>query len=257
MWAQSLKNKTIIVTGASSGIGKACAVKLAQAGANLILVARRVDRLAALAAELKKDYNIECDYLACDITDIAQLKTIEQALAKYTIDVLINNAGLALGLDKLQDGNPDDWSTVIDTNIKGVLYFIKLVLPKMLTRNQGHIINVGSIAGHHTYEGGAVYCATKHAVNAISHGLRFDLFETDLRVSEIAPGLVETEFSQVRFKGDMDRANKVYADKAPLQPEDIAEIINFCITAPAHVNISDVIVWPTTQAGVGKQAIKK
>ncbi len=256
-WHQSLQNRTILISGASSGIGKACAIKFAQNGANLILLARRLDRLEQLAQELTSQYAVQCDYFRCDVTKMNDIQAIGEALGQRPIDVLINNAGLALGMDKIQHANPQDWDVMIDTNIKGLLYLTRLVLPNMLEKNYGHIINIGSISAHGVYEGGAVYCATKHAVDAISRALRLDLFGTSIRVSEVSPGLLESEFSQVRYRGDLEKADKVYANTRPLVPEDIAEIAAYCVAAPAHVNISEVIVWPTAQAGMGKLATKK
>ena len=256
-WQQSLKNKTVLITGASSGIGAAAARKFASEGANLIILARRLDRLEALKAELEKKYNINCLALKCDVSKLAEVRNLEKILQKNSVDILLNNAGLAIGTDKIQDADPLDWDTVIDTNIKGLLYLTRLVLPQMVERDAGHIINISSISAHGVYEGGAVYCASKHAVDAISRALRLDLFGTQVRVSAVAPGLLETEFSLVRFKGDADKAKKVYADLVALTAEDIAEIVVYCAVAPAHVNISEVIVWPTAQAGMGKIAAKK
>lgn len=256
-WQQSLKNKTVLITGASSGIGAAAARKFASLGANLIILARRLERLEALTTELEQQYAIRCVPIKCDVTKLAEVRALEKTLQNYTIDILLNNAGLAIGTDKLQHADPLEWDTVIDTNIKGLLYLTRQVLPQMIERDSGQIINISSISAHGVYEGGAVYCASKHAVDAISRALRLDLFGTQVRVSTISPGLIETEFSLVRFKGDADKAKSVYDYTVPLTAEDIAETIAYCATAPAHVNISEIIVWPTLQAGVGRVAAKK
>ncbi|HLF67099.1 MAG TPA: SDR family NAD(P)-dependent oxidoreductase, partial [Gammaproteobacteria bacterium] len=212
------ENKTVLITGASSGIGQACARELAREGAKLILSGRREEKLQALAAELQQTYHSTVHQLICDVQN---RDAVQQALRQLpesfqTIDVLINNAGLALGLDKMHDAQSRDWDQMIDTNIKGVLYMTEYVLPKMLARNAGHVINIGSTAGHHTYPGGSVYCATKYAVNALTKTLSQEVAGTKLRVSEIAPGMVETEFSLIRFKGDQTRAQKVYENITPL-----------------------------------------
>ncbi|MSP53607.1 MAG: SDR family NAD(P)-dependent oxidoreductase [Gammaproteobacteria bacterium] len=256
-WQQSLKNKTVLITGASSGIGAAAARKFASEGANLILLARRLDRLEALSAELEKQYHIKCLPIKCDVTKLAEVQSLEKILQKNPVDILLNNAGLAVGTEKIQDADPADWELMIDTNVKGLLYLTRLVLPKMIERDSGHIINIGSIAGHGIYEGGAVYCASKTAVDVITRSLRLDLFGTQVRVSEVSPGLIETEFSLVRYKGDAVKAKNLYDYTIPLTVEDIAEIIIYCASAPPHVNISEVVVWPTLQAGIGKVAAKK
>lgn len=256
-WQQSLKNKTVLITGASSGIGAAAARKFSSEGADLILLARRLDRLEALKAELEKKYNINCLALKCDVTKLAEVQALEKILQKKPVDILLNNAGLAVGTDKIQDADSRDWDRMIDTNIKGLLYLTRLVLPQMIERDNGHVINIGSTAAHNVYEGGAVYCLTKHAVDVITRSLRLDLFGTQIRVSMVSPGILETEFSLVRFKGDADKAKKVYSDTIPLTAEDIAELVVYCTSAPPHVNISEIIVWPTLQAGIGKVASKK
>lgn len=246
----TLNHQTILITGASSGIGAGCAKVFAQAGARLILTARRLDRLEQLAKELQQQFHTETHLLPLDVCDRSQVTASLQSLpAEWaTVDVLINNAGLSRGLDKLYEGTVQDWEEMIDTNIKGLLYMTRLIVPSMVSRGQGHIVNIGSIAGHQTYPGGAVYCASKAAVRALSDGLKLDLLGTPIRVSLIDPGMVETEFSQVRFHGDVDRAKAVYRGVTPLTAEDVAEIVLFCVTRPAHVNISDIIVLATDQA---------
>ena len=244
-----LHNQIVLITGASSGIGAACAKAFAQAGAKLILAARRFDRLQQLAEELKQ-FDAPTHLLQMDVCDRAQVETGLQSLPKEwaSIEVLINNAGLSRGLDKLHEANLQDWEEMIDTNIKGLLYVTRLVVPDMVSWGRGHIINIGSIAGHQTYPGGAVYCATKAAVRSLTEGLKLDLLGTPVRVTAVDPGMVETEFSQVRFHGDRDRAGQVYRGMTPLSPNDVAEIVLFCATRPAHVNISDIIVLATDQA---------
>ncbi len=244
------QDKIVLITGASSGIGAACARTFAAAGSRLILTARRLDRLEQLASELEQQFQTASHLLQCDVSDpsavTAALTELPEAWSQ--IDVLINNAGLSRGLEKLYQANLQDWEEMIDTNIKGLLYVTRAVVPGMVSRNSGHVVNIGSIAGHQTYPGGNVYCATKAAVRALSEGLKMDLLGTALRVSSVDPGMVETEFSEVRFHGDRDRASSVYQGVTPLTPDDIAEIVLFCVTRPAHVNISDLIVLATAQA---------
>lgn len=246
----SLKNKLVFITGASSGIGEACARQFAQHGTKLLLCARRKDVLDELAAELRKQHHVEVHTFQLDVTNHDQVKSAMTSLpAPWTdIDILINNAGLAAGLDTLQDADMRDLEAMLDTNVKGLLYITKSVLPGMLARNAGHIINLGSVAGHVVYPKGAVYCATKYAVNALSQGLRMDLFGTKIRVTSVDPGAVKTNFSVVRFKGDQQRADAVYEGMDPLTPDDIADTIVFCASRPPHVNISEVIIMPTDQA---------
>ncbi len=245
-----LKNKTVLITGASSGIGAACAEQFAKAGMNLLLCARRIEVLNDLATQLKKLHDIKIYTFQLDVGQHSEVTTklSELPIEWQTIDILINNAGLGLGLEPLQNGNPQDWDIMINTNVKGLLYVTKEILPKMIAQNSGHIINIGSIAGHQVYPNGAVYCATKHAVNALTQGLRMDLFGTNIRVSSIDPGAVETNFSTVRFKGDKQRAAAVYKGMQPLTPHDIADAVLYCATRPAHVNISEIIIMPTAQA---------
>jgi 3-hydroxy acid dehydrogenase / malonic semialdehyde reductase len=245
----SLQNKIILITGASSGIGAACAKVFADAGARLILASRRIEKLQQLATTLQ--LTSQTSYLVqLDVRDrIAVESAISTLPSQWSdIDILINNAGLSRGLDKLHEGNYSDWEEMIDTNIKGLLYLTRYVVPGMVQRGNGHIVNIGSIAGHQTYPGGNVYCATKAAVKAISEGLKQDLLGTPIRVTSVDPGMVETEFSQVRFHGDTQRAEKVYQGITPLTADDIADTIFFCATRPKHVNINEVILMPVDQS---------
>ncbi len=243
---------TVMITGASSGIGMACARIFAREGGRLILVARRAERLAQLAAALRQELGTEVLAVELDVRDRA---TVEHAISELPadwqeIDVLVNNAGLSRGLDRLPDGLPSDWEEMLDTNVKGLLWVTRAVLPGMVARDQGHVINIGSISGHQVYAGGAVYCASKHAVAAITQGLRLDLLGTRVRVSAVDPGLVETDFSLVRFHGDRERAEPVYRQYPPLQADDVAECVLFCATRPPHVAIMDLVVMPQDQASV-------
>ncbi|OGT64288.1 MAG: hypothetical protein A3J38_00255 [Gammaproteobacteria bacterium RIFCSPHIGHO2_12_FULL_45_9] len=256
-WHQVLHHKTALITGASSGIGEACAYLLAAENVNLILTARREARLVALQKALTDQYPITCDIYVNDVAKPETWGDFTQVLAEAPIDILINNAGLALGADKLQQGNPEEWDQMLDTNVKGLLYMTRHVLPHMLSQNTGHIVNLGSIAGHGVYPGGAVYCASKHAVDAISKALRFDILGTPIRVTEISPGMVETEFSVVRFRGQEDTAKTVYSGVQALSAEDIAHIILYALCAPPHVNISEIIVCPTDQAGIGTAGVHR
>jgi serine 3-dehydrogenase len=247
----AVQDQIVLITGASSGIGTACARVFAQAGAKLILSARRQERLEQLADELSKEFASHTYLLPLDVCDRA---AVESALSHLptdwsSIDILINNAGLSRGLDKLHEGSFQDWEEMIDTNIKGLLYFTRLIVPGMISRGRGHVVNLGSTAGHQTYPNGNVYCATKAAVRVISEGLKQDLLGTPVRVSSVDPGLVETEFSQVRFRGDTERAKRVYQGLTPLTPTDVADVVFFCATRPPHVNISEVLLMPTDQAG--------
>jgi len=245
-----MKDKNVLITGASSGIGLACADVLAEAGANLILLARRKDRLEELKSKLESKYNINVLAIGCDIRNFDKLsENLNNLPAKWhKIDVLINNAGKALGLSKIQDGDLADWEEMIDTNIKGLLYVSKLILPKMVQQGYGHVINIGSIAGREVYPNGNVYCGTKSAVASISKGMVIDLNGTGIKVTNIEPGLVETEFSEVRFHGDKEKAKNVYLGYTPLTGKDIADIILFVLTRPKHVMIQDILVTPTDQA---------
>jgi 3-hydroxy acid dehydrogenase/malonic semialdehyde reductase len=246
----SLKDKVVFVTGASSGIGKSCVRAFAGQEAKILMCARRTGRLKMFAAELKKEFGVPVHHFALDVRDQPAVEKAVAGLAKdwRVIEVLVNNAGLSRGLAKLHEGLLSDWEEMIDTNVKGLLYVSRTVIPGMVERGSGHIINIGSIAGYEVYPGGNVYCATKYAVRALSKGLRLDLNGTPIRVSEVAPGMVETEFSVVRFHGDTDRAGKVYQGVTPLSPDDIAEAVVWCATRPPHVNISEMIVMPTAQA---------
>ena len=244
----SLKNKIVLITGASAGIGKAAAFQFAKEGAKLILCARRKDRLTDLAEELQTDCClIELDLQKREDVDMAISGLPEEWQA---IDILVNNAGLGRGLEKLHEGNIDGWEEMIDTNIKGLLYMSRVVIPGMVSRKSGHIINIGSIAGHEVYPNGNVYCATKHAVDALTKGMRLDLVDTPLRVSTVDPGLVETEFSDVRFYGDTKRAEITYQGYKALEPIDVADTVVWIASRPPHVQISEVILLPTAQASV-------
>ncbi len=244
-----MKGKIVFITGASSGMGKACAEKFASLGAKLILTARRIDRLEQLAKELTKQYNTDVLPLELDISNKEAVAKVIGALEEKwsNIEILINNAGTALDNELLQDGNPDSWDVMIDTNFKGLLYVTRSILPGMILRKRGHIINIGSSAGHEYYPKGNVYCATKHAVKAISKSLRIDLLGLPIRVTEIDPGAVKTEFSEVRWK-DKNRAEEYYSGFTPLAANDIADAVIFCATRPAHVDISELVIYPTAQA---------
>jgi NADP-dependent 3-hydroxy acid dehydrogenase YdfG len=242
---------SILITGASSGIGEACASILAANGRDLVLLARRKERLYSMAERLSCEHNVQVSFFAIDVRDRLELvNTIEKHPHIFAkIDVLINNAGLAKGLSPLYAADPLDFDTVIDTNVKGLLYMTHAILPSMITNDKGHIINIGSVAGHWVYENGAVYCASKFAVKALTEGLRLDLRGTKLRVTEISPGMVESEFSEVRL-GSKEKAKMVYANKTPLKPIDIAEAVLWCIDRPAHVNVQEIILYPTEQVSV-------
>ncbi len=254
-----LNNKTVFITGASSGIGAACAWQFAAAGANLILCARRKDKLDEIATAIQAKHKNKIHTFELDVCKRSDVTQAINALPKEwtNIDILLNNAGLAAGLDTVQEGNVDDWEAMIDTNVKGLLYVTKTILPRMIENNSGHIINIGSVAGHYVYPKGAVYCATKFAVNALTNGLRMDLFGKKIRVTTVDPGAVKTDFSLVRFKGDEKRADAVYEGMEALTPDDIAETILFCATRPAHVNISEVIIMPVDQAAATMVARKE
>ncbi|HEV2734714.1 MAG TPA: SDR family NAD(P)-dependent oxidoreductase [Longimicrobiaceae bacterium] len=242
--------RTVLVTGASAGIGAACARAFAGAGARLLLAARRAERLEALATELRDAHGTESRLLELDVRDAEAVAATLGALPSEwaEVDVLVNNAGLGRGLEKAHEGSPADWDEMVDTNVKGLLYVTRAVVPGMVARGRGHVVNIGSVAGHEVYPGGAVYCATKHAVGAITKGLRMDLLGTGVRVSTVDPGMVETEFSVVRFGGDQERADRVYAGMTPLVADDIADAVLWCATRPPHVNIDEIIVKPTDQA---------
>ncbi|MBH8563545.1 SDR family oxidoreductase [Nostoc sp. CENA67] len=246
----SLQNQIILITGASSGIGTACAKVFAGAGAKLILAARRWERLQQLADALTKEFGTDIHLIQLDVRD---RNAVESAISNLpaawsNIDILINNAGLSRSLDKLHEGDFQDWEEMIDTNIKGLLYLTRYVVPGMVSRGRGHVVNLGSIAGHQAYPGGNVYCGTKAAVKLITEGLKQDLLGTSIRVTSVDPGMVETEFSQVRFHGDTERADKVYQGVTPLTPDDVADVVFFCVTRSPHVNINEVILMPVDQA---------
>lgn len=243
-------NKIALITGASAGIGAACTETLAREGYDLILAARRIDKLKELAADLGAQFNVAIHTVDLDVRDRDKVKSLFETLPEKwkNIDVLINNAGLSQGLDPIQTGDIDDWERMIDTNLKGLLYVTRAIVPGMVERNRGHIINIGSIAGKEVYPNGNVYCATKHAVDALSKGMRIDLLPHGIKVTAIHPGMVETEFSVVRFKGDEDRAAAVYHNLEPLLAQDIAEAVWFALSRPAHVNINDLLIMPTIQA---------
>ena len=244
------KSKIVLITGASSGIGTACAVRFASKGYNLILNARRKDRIDELAGNLSKDFGVKVWKLVFDVRDKETVFNEITALPEdlKNIDVLVNNAGLALGLSDLHEGDTDDWEQMIDTNVKGLLYVSKAVIPGMIKRKKGHIINIGSIAGKETYLKGNVYCATKHAVDSLSKAMRMELLPHHVRVSLVNPGATNTEFSQVRFKGDKERADGIYKGYKPLSGDDIAQCILFCAELPEHVNINDMLIMPLAQA---------
>jgi 3-hydroxy acid dehydrogenase / malonic semialdehyde reductase len=243
---------TVLVTGATSGIGRACAEAFSELGCRVIVTGRRRERLEAVVDELPAD----ALPLTFDVRDAAAVATALDALPDEwaTIDVLVNNAGLALGREPMQRGRLDEWTQMIETNVIGLLNVTDRVLPGMVERGHGHIINIGSSAGREVYAGGAVYCATKAAVDRITRGLRIDTLGTGVRVSEVAPGLVQTEFSNVRFRGDDEAAAAVYEGLTPLRAEDVADTVVWVATRPPHVQVADVLLYPTDQAGSGKVA---
>ncbi len=245
-----MASKTVFITGATSGIGEACAETFAQAGHQLILCGRREERLQELRERLEKAHKISTYILKLDVT---KKDDVYQAIRKMPfhwkrIDVLINNAGLALGMTGIDEGSDEDWDRMIDTNIKGLLYVSKAVIPLMKEQGCGHIINIGSIAGVETYPKGNVYCATKHAVSALTKGMRMDLLPYGIKVSQVSPGATETEFSVVRFHGDKEKARNVYMGYKPLTGADVAEVVFFVATLPKHINVNDLLVMPTAQA---------
>jgi len=242
--------KIILVTGATSGFGKAIAIRFAKHGNDLIITGRRKERLEQLAAELSREYSVEVLPLSFDVRSLHQAeKAIGSLTGRWSeIDVLVNNAGLAAGLSPIHEGDTDDWERMIDTNVKGLLYMTRLVAPLMVRRNKGHIINIGSIAGKEVYPNGNVYCGSKFAVDAITKGTRIDLLPHNIKVTHVAPGAAETEFSIVRFHGDEERASNVYKGFTPLTGEEIAEVVYYVTTLPAHMNINDLVVMPTAQA---------
>ncbi len=255
-----LTNKTVFISGASSGIGEACAQAFAGAGANLILTARNTEKLDKLAAALIAQYGVEVLVRHLDVRDKAAVTQLVDGLTgKWrSIDILLNNAGLALGLEKLQEGSPDEWDVMLDTNVKGLLYLTRALVPLMLEQGlNGHVINLGSTAGIHAYPGGAVYCATKAAVKFLSDGLRMDVVDQPIRVTNIQPGMVETNFSVVRFRGSQEKADNVYDGIQPLVAADIADIVLYAASVPPHVQICEVTVTPVNQATAGVVHKKK
>ncbi len=247
---KTLRDKIALITGASAGIGQATARAFAAEGAKLILLARRTERLTALSEELAQAHGIDCHILTLDLKNQKSISARLGALPKEwrEIDILVNNAGLARGVEKLYEMKSEDWNEVIDVNIKALIAVTNVIVPGMVKRGRGHVINIGSVAGHETYPGGAVYCSSKFAVNSLSRGLKMDLLGTPIRVTSIDPGLVETEFSEVRFDGDTERAQKPYEGIQALTGADIAEAVLWSATRPAHVNISEMLVFPTAQA---------
>jgi len=246
-----LSSSTALVTGASSGIGAACVRQLVDAGARVILVARRADRLQTLSEELRGKGGVtHC--LMLDVGDATAVKRALQSLPDEwrAIDILVNNAGLARGLEKIPEGVESDWDEMINTNIRGLLQVTRELSCGMVERRRGHIVNIGSISGHEVYSGGVVYCATKHAVRALSRGLHMDLLGTNVRVTSIDPGMVETEFSTVRFHGDTERAAGVYQKFVPLSAEDVADAVMYAVTRPPHVNVSEMLLMPLHQASI-------
>ena len=245
-----LNNKIVFITGASSGIGESCAETLAEAGARLILVARRTQKIEDLAENLKKKFGKTSLCLKCDVRKEEEVKNIVENLPDEwkSVDILINSAGLARGTEKIQDGRPSSWNEMVDTNIKGLLYVTHYVLPLMKEKKSGMIINIGSVAGRQAYVGGNVYCATKAAVSILSKAWQLDLNGTGIRVTNIEPGMVETEFSDVRFFGDKEKAKLVYKGWTPLYAKDIADAVLFCATRPPHVSIQDMLIMASDQA---------
>ena len=244
-----LMGRTILVTGASSGIGASMAKLFAREGARLILCARREERLERLAEEIRAAH--DADVLVHPL-DVRDRKAVDLLMAKLpegwrSIDVLVNNAGLSRGLEPFPKNDPEDWDEMVATNVSGLLHMTRQILPGMLSRRRGDIVNIGSTASHEVYPGGTVYCATKHAVDAITRWLRMDLADTPLRVIQVSPGMTETEFSLVRFKGDRPRADKVYEGMQPLTGDDVAEAVFYALTRPAHVQVGEIVLWPTSQ----------
>lgn len=243
-------NKTVLITGATSGIGQSCAHIFAANNFNLIICGRREERLQKLEKELVSKYEVDVKYLVFDIRQKEAVTIAIESLKNdaLNIDVLVNNAGLASGFSTVQEGDIDDWEKMIDTNVKGLLYISRAVLPIMIANAKGHVINIGSIAGKEVYPNGNVYCATKHAVDAITKGMRLDAVKHGIKVSQIAPGAVETEFSIVRFHGDKEKADSIYKGYQALHPNDIADAVFYVANTPSHVNINDLVIMPTAQA---------
>ncbi|HET7824334.1 MAG TPA: SDR family NAD(P)-dependent oxidoreductase [Anaeromyxobacter sp.] len=245
-----LKGRRALVTGATSGFGLAIARRFAAEGAHIVVTGRREDRLAALTEELRARHHVEAAALAFDVRDRAAVDAAlrsDPALLK-SLDIVVNNAGLAAGLDPAQSADPDDWDQMIDTNVKGLLWITRAILPAMIERKRGDVVNIGSVAGHQAYGGGSVYAATKFAVRAITEALRYDVLGTGVRVINVEPGLAETEFSLVRFKGDEARAKAVYRGTRPLTADDVADAVAWAVTRPEHVNVQEILLMPTDQA---------
>jgi 3-hydroxy acid dehydrogenase / malonic semialdehyde reductase len=240
-----MKDKIVFITGASSGIGEACARIFARHGAKLILAARRDKRLKTLSEDLKKKYGTESKVVKLDVRN---RPAVSKKLSKFAVDILINNAGLSRGLDKLHEGKFQDWDEMLDTNVKGLLYVSRAVIPNMVKRNSGHVINIGSVAGHEVYPKGSVYCASKHAVDSITKGMRMDLADTNVKVTTIDPGLVETEFSIVRFRGNKKKAKTVYQGIEPLTPDDVADAVYYSATRRENFVIAEMLLLPRHQA---------
>jgi 3-hydroxy acid dehydrogenase/malonic semialdehyde reductase len=242
--------RTVLITGATSGIGRSCAYKFAKAGEKIIITGRRKERLESVARDLEQQYKANVLALPFDITHHEQVNDAVNSLPREfrKIDILINNAGLALGLKPVDEGDIDQWETMINTNVKGLLYMTRAVVPIMIDQGAGHIINIGSIAGKEAYPNGNVYCATKAAVDSLTKSMRIDLLTKNIKVTQVAPGAVETEFSMVRFSGNKDVADSVYKGYQPLTPDDIADIILYIANLPSHVNINDILIMPASQA---------
>jgi serine 3-dehydrogenase len=252
MMMSRLQGTLALVTGASAGIGEACARRLAAEGANLVLWARRAERLERLATELPDAHGVRVECYVVDVRDRARVDEVAATLveAGRVPDVLLNNAGLASGLAKIQDGDPSDWDRMLDTNVKGLLNVTRALLPHMIGRGRGHVINIGSTAGHQVYPMGNVYNASKFAVRALTEGMNLDVAGTPIRVSSVDPGFVRTEFSVVRFHGDEEKAGAVYEGFQPLSAEDVADAVFYVANAPAHVNVADMVLLPTAQRNV-------
>jgi NADP-dependent 3-hydroxy acid dehydrogenase YdfG len=244
----SLEGKMSLITGATSGIGLAIAEQFAASGSNLVLTGRRRERLLTIKEDIERRHKVTVRIFDFDVRNREACQAFVDQLGDLDIDILVNNAGLARGTESVDQALMDDWDEMIDTNVKGLLYMSRLILPRMVERNSGHVLNIGSIAGHEAYKGGAAYCASKHAVTAINTSMKMDLTGKDIRVSMISPGLVNTEFSTVRFHGDAERAENVYKGMEPLVADDIADIALFIVTRPKHVDIMDVLVYPTAQS---------
>ncbi|HLO90950.1 MAG TPA: SDR family oxidoreductase [Lentimicrobium sp.] len=242
--------KTVLITGTTSGIGRSCALRFAKEGHKIIITGRRKERLESIAADLTRLYNSKVCILSFDVTKRDQVDSAISNLPEEfrMIDVLVNNAGLALGLKPIHEGEPEQWETMIDTNIKGLLFMTHAVVPLMVENGHGHVINIGSIAGREAYSSGNVYCATKAAVDSLTKAMRIDLVTKNIKVTQVAPGAVETEFSMVRFAGNEEAAKAVYKGYDPLTPDDVAEVVHYVTTLPAHVNINDLLIMPTAQA---------